>query len=127
MGKYRAGTADSFAFNERRRAKERRTIRSANLPTGSQLFETTEKVRNMNVNVDEAIETANAANAKADEALAAAKGSEFPIHTVLQMSENTNPQTLGVNGTWQFLTASHIPMTNVKLYLFERIQDDNDS
>ena len=127
MGKYRPGTLDAYAVNERRRAAERRTLRSANQPTGSQVFGTTEKVRGMDKAASEAMEAATEALSRANEALEAAAAAQLPVGSVLHMSSDTNPADAGADGTWRFLTASHVPMTGVTLYLFERIPDDDDS
>lgn len=126
MGKYRPGTLDTFAVNERRRVTERRTLKSANQPTGSQVFGTTGKVRDMDTAVSKALEDAAAALAKAQDAFAAASSAQLPVGSVVQMASKTNPADAGAAGTWRFLTSFHVPMTDVTLHLFERIEDDDD-
>lgn len=126
MSKYKPGTIDSYAVNERRRFRERRTLKSVNQPTGSQVYGTTEKVSKLDLNLEEVSRTAKSALSKAEEALQQSGNSGFFVGCVVQLTTNTNPNDLGVPGTWQFLTVSKIPMTDICLYLYERIEDDND-
>lgn len=119
MPKYRSGTMNALDVNERRRARLQRTLASANRPTGSQAFGTTEKVRALDADMTEAKEMAKTADEKASKALAAAMAG-LPPGSVVQMSSETSPADAGAPGTWELLTVSHIPMTGISLYLYER-------
>ncbi len=126
MGRYRPGTLDDAAVNERRRTRERRTLRSVNQPTGSQVFETTQKVRGLNLDLSAVEKKSEAAYKKAEEALAASKGSDYPVGCLLHMTNDTNPSDIGIKGIWVLRLAHQIPMSDVTEYIFERIEDDND-
>ncbi len=125
MSKYKPGTIDSYAVNERRRVRERRTLKSVNQPTGSQVYGTTKKVSELDISFEEVSKTASSALSKAEEALQQSGNSGFFSGCVVQLTTNTNPSELGVPGTWRFLTVLKIPMTDVCLYLYERVEDDN--
>lgn len=117
MGKYRPGTIDSYAVNERRRKRERRTLRSANQPTGSQVFGTTAKVKEIDQSIQQIVDDAQKAIESANKVLGM-----LDVGTVIQRSEMVDADDLGLPGTWEFLTASHIPMTGKTVYLYERVE-----
>ena len=60
-----------------------------------------------------------------DEKIASLKPSN-PVGSIIWLSEQVDPPSLGFDGTWEFMTSAYIPLTDdTKYYLYKRIEDDN--
>lgn len=66
-------------------------------PGGSQVFSTTEKVREM-------------------------RSALIPVGGTVHMAVDESPAESGYPGTWERLTAWHVPMTGATLYIYERTE-----
>ena len=95
MGRYVPGTLDDAAVMRRRRAATRSSLGGAGAPGGSQVFQTTEKVREM-------------------------QSALIPVGGTVHMASDVSPAESGYPGAWRRLTAWHVPMTGVTLYIYER-------
>lgn len=78
MALYKPGTLDDEAAIRRRLERTERSAREANLPTGSNVYETTDKVMNQDGNASEALAKANLALQEID-ALPNAAGANIDI------------------------------------------------
>lgn len=97
MAKYRPGTCDDLAVTRRRREAMGEGIASASVPSGSRTYQSTDKLKELERAVT-------------------------PVHGAVLMAVDESPAESGCPGTWERLTAFHVPMTDVTLYIYERTE-----
>ena len=102
MAKYRPATGNDAAVLRRREERMAAAVASASVPSGTRAFQATEKIGEIAKKVAE-LEKA-----------------EIPIGGTVFMTKNESPAASGYPGTWERLTAFHVPMTGKTLYIYER-------
>lgn len=95
MAKYRPGTCDDLAVTRRRREAMGEGIASASVPSGSRTYQSTDKLREL-------------------------KSTLIPVGGTVHMAIDESPAASGYPGTWERVTAWHVPMTGATLYIYER-------
>lgn len=99
MSKWKPSTRDD-ARNARREFKRmKRGIAEANAPTGSNVYNATGKI----IDIEDG-----------DDII-------MPVGSILIMSSETNPANVGCRGTWVLKTEAFIPLTDDTVYyIYER-------